>query len=254
LREALKKLYLIELRRQWTVGTIFIPISLLILSGLTLLITAKTSKVYNITNAGAMANLSLVVPLAACLFAVGAIAGDVREHWLRTVLIRPISRQQYLLIKLAAVYTSVVLTIVVAGILPNIIIAEYVAKGEVQFNLGLFLSTHGLILLQALLLLALLMFFSCWVPGVMNVVVLGGWGIAASGIGAYLQLSYWSDKWFTILRDYLFPSGFSDAIEAITAGKGTPVAQMLWGLGALAVSLALAFWSITKIQVDKSSE
>jgi ABC-type transport system involved in multi-copper enzyme maturation permease subunit len=251
---AWKKLYLIELRRQWTVAAYFIPVALALLAFITLFTTAKFAKPYDATRQGVNINLSLVVPLATCLFAVGSIANDVKEGWLRTLLIRPISRQQYLLIKLAAVFTSVVVTILAAGILPNVIVTNFFVKGEVQFELGQYLCLHALLLFQALLYLAILMFFSCWVPGVLNVVVLGVWGMAASGISAYLQFAYWSNKWLTILKDYLFPSGFWDAIDAINAGMSTPVSQLAWGFAALGGFLALAFWSIAIIQVDKSSE
>jgi hypothetical protein len=62
------------------------------------------------------------------------------------------------------------------------------------------------------------------------------------------------DKWLVILKDYLFPSGFWNSIDAIMGKTGTPFAELAWGFGALAIFLALAFWSIAVIQVDKGSE
>jgi hypothetical protein len=62
------------------------------------------------------------------------------------------------------------------------------------------------------------------------------------------------EKWLVILKDYLFPSGFWNSIDAIMGNMGTPFAELAWGVGALAIFMALAFWSISVIQVDKGSE
>jgi hypothetical protein len=216
--------------------------------------TTRFTKDYDMVRMAVQINLTWVVPVAVSLFAVAIVAADVKEGWLRTLLIRPVSRQQYLLIKMAAVYTSVLVTIVIAGILPNIIVASFFVKGDVHFNLVQFLAVHAIFLAQAFFLLSILTFFSCWLPGAFNVVLLTFWYICASAIGAFLRMAHWSDKWFTILGDFLFPAGFSHAIDVILGWKGMPFAELAWGLGALGIFLALSCWSITKIQVDKGSE
>lgn|GEM_PF-2821961 len=254
MKGALSKLYLIELRRLWTVAAVFIPLGLMLLSAVILFTSAKFSKVYDVARFAANVNISLVVPLAAALFGVAMVAADVKDGWLRTLLIRPISRQTYLLIKMAAVYTSVVFTIVIAGIIPNIIISNFFVKGEVVFDLGRVLAVHGVFLLQAMLIVSMLTLFSCWMPGVFNVVLIAFWSICASAISGYIQAFHAMDKWLTILKDFLFPDGFSKSVDAISGGMGAPLADLAWGFGALGIILALAFWSITKIQVDKGSE
>lgn len=254
MKGALRKLFFVELRRQWTVAAAFIPIGVALLSMITVYTTTRFTKDYDMVRNAVQLNMSWVVPVGVCLFAVAIVAADVKEGWLRTLLIRPVSRQQYLLIKMAAVYTSVLITIVIAGILPNLIVAGFFVKGIVHFDLVQFLEVHGIFLLQALLLLSILTFFSCWLPGAFNVVLLAFWAICASAIGAYLHMAHWSDKWPAILSDFLFPSGFSHAIDGILGGRGMPFTELAWGLGALGIFLALACWSITKIQVDKGSE
>lgn len=254
MKGALSKLYLIELRRQWTVAAVFIPLGLMLLSAVILFTSAKLSKTYDVARFAANVNISLVVPLAAALFGVAMVAADVKDGWLRTLLIRPVSRQSYLLIKMAAVYTSVVFTIVIAGILPNVIISNFFVKGEVVFDLGRVLAVHGVFLLQAMLIVSVLTLFSCWMPGVFNVVLIAFWSICASAISGYIQAFHAMDKWLTILKDFLFPDGFSKAVDAINGGMGAPIADLAWGFGALGVILALTFWSITKMQVDKGSE
>lgn len=254
MKGALSKLYLIELRRQWTVAAVFVPVGLLFLSAVVLFTSAKFSKTYDVARFAANVNISLVVPLAASLFGVALVAADVKDGWLRTLLIRPVSRQSYLLIKMAAVYTSVVFTIVIAGILPNVVISNFFVKGEVVFDLGRVLAVHGLCLLQAMLIVSILALFSCWLPGVFNVVLLAFWAICASTISAYLQAFHATDKWLSILKDFLFPDGFSKSVDAINAGMSMSITELAWGFGALGLILALTFWSITKIQVDKGSE
>jgi ABC-type transport system involved in multi-copper enzyme maturation permease subunit len=249
-----KKLYLVELRRLWTVAAVFIPLGLLALSSIGLIMSAKFSKSYDVARLAASTNMTTVVPLAAILFGVAMVAADVKEGWLRTLLIRPISRQRYLLIKMAAVYTSVVITILVAGVLPNIIIPTLFFKGEVQFDLLRVVEVHAIVLMQALLIISILALFSCWLPGVFNVVLLGFWWMAASIISALLQSFFWSDKWLSILKEYLFPHGLSRSLDALLGGTSIPYADLSWGLGSLAMFLALAFWSVARIQVDKGSE
>jgi ABC-type uncharacterized transport system permease subunit len=250
----LSKLYLIELRRQWTVAAVFVPLGLMLLSTLMFFTSGKFSKMYDVARFAASINMTLVVPLAASLFGVAMIAADVKDGWLRTLLIRPVSRQSYLLIKMAAVYTSVVFTILVAGIVPNIIVTNFFVKGEVVFDLGRVLAVHGIFLLQAALIVSILALLSCWMPGVFNVVVLAFWAICASAISSYIQAFHAMDKWLSIIKDFLFPDGFSKSVGAINGGMNTPITELAWGFGALGVILALAFWSITKIQVDKGSE
>jgi len=254
MKGALSKLYLVELRRLWTVAAVFIPLGLMLLSAVILFTSAKFSKVYDVARFAANVNMSLVVPLAAALFGVAMVAADVKDGWLRTLLIRPISRQTYLLIKMAAVYTSVVFTIVIAGIIPNVIISNFFVKGEVVFDLGRVLAVHGVFLLQAMLIISILTLFSCWIPGVFNVVLIAFWSICVSAISGYIQAFHAMDKWLTILKDFLFPGGFSKSVDAINGGMGAPLADLAWGFGALGIILALTFWSITKIQVDKGSE
>ncbi len=248
------KLYLIELRRLWSVAAVFIPLGLMLLSSIILFTSAKFSKTYDVAQFAASVNVTLVVPFAAALFGVAVVAADVKDGWLRTLLIRPVSRQNYILIKLAAVYTSVIITIVVAGVIPNVVVTNFVAHSEVHFDLGRVLAVHGIFLLQALLVVSLLALFSCWMPGVFNVVLLAFWSIVASVISDYIQALHAMDKWLMILKDFLFPRGFSKSVDAINAGMGMPLAELAWGFGALGVVLALMFWSITKIQVDKGSE
>jgi len=250
----LARLYLLELRRIWTVAAAFIPLGLMLLSALMFFTTGKFSKTYDVARFATSINISSVIPLASILFGVAMIAADVKDGWLRTLLIRPVSRQSYLIIKMAAVFTSVVFTMVIAGILPNVIVSLFFVKGEVVFDLGRVLAVHGVFLLQAALIISILALLSCWLPGVFNVVVLAFWYICASSISAYIQAFHAMDKWLTIMKDFLFPDGFSKSVDAINAGMGTPVADLAWGFGALAAVLALAFWSITKIQVDKGSE
>jgi ABC-type transport system involved in multi-copper enzyme maturation permease subunit len=251
---AIRKLFLVELRRLWPIAAFFVPVMLGALSLLMTFGTGRMQPLYNVAQQAIMLNLNFVLPLASAIFAVGSVSNDVKDGWLRTLLIRPITRQQYLVVKLSAVYCSLVITIIVAGILPNVAFAVFFSKTPVQFDLARVLYIHVLILLQGFLYVVILLFLSCWLPGVFNVIALTFWAILASSISSYIQFVHWMDKWLVILKDYLFPSGFWDSIDVIMAKTGTPFAELAWGFGALAMFLALAFWSISVIQVDKGSE
>jgi len=250
----LRKLFLVEFRRQWSIAAYFVPVALAALSFLMAIATGRMQQQYDVAQQAMALCLNFVLPLAASILTVGAVSNDVKEGWLRTLLIRPISRQEYLVVKLTAVYCSLVITIIVAGILPNAVTAAFFVKTPVQFDLVRVLYIHALIFLQGLLYVVMLLFLSCWLPGVFNIVALGLWAVLASSISAYIQYVHWMDKWLVILKDYFFPSGFWDSIDAIMTRTGTPVTEVAWGFGALAVFLALAFWSISVIQVDKGSE
>lgn len=250
----LKMLYLVELRRQWTVAAAFVPLGLLLLSVVTLVISAKFSKTYDVVRMAISVNNSMVVPLATVLFAVAMVAADVKEGWLRTLLIRPISRQHYLLVKMAAVSTSILITILIAGVLPNIVIPAFFFKGEVHFDFVRALAVHVIFLLEALQILSILAFLSCWLPGVFNVVLLAFWAMSAGIISGFLGKFYWSERWALILKECLYPPGFSSTVESVAGGLSLPYADLAWGLGATGIILALAFWSVTKIQVDKGSD
>lgn len=251
---ALRKLFLVELRRQWSTAAYFVPATLAALSFLMAIATGKMQRQYNVAQEAIMLGLNFVLPLAASIFSVGAVNNDVRDGWLRTLLIRPITRQQYLVVKMAAVYCSLVITVILAAILPNVITAVFIVKVPVQLDVARVVYIHVLMLLQGFLYVVLLLFLSCWLPGVFNVIVLGLWAILASSISSYIQYVHWMDKWLVVLKDYLFPSGFWDSIDAIMARSGTPVSELAWGFGALALFLALTFWSISVAQVDKGSE
>lgn len=254
MKGALRKLFLIELRRQWSIAAYFVPVALAALSFVMAIGTGKMQSQYNVAQQAIMLGLNLVLPLAAAIFAIGSVSNDVKDGWLRTLLIRPITRYQYLAVKLAAVYCSVVLTLTFGAILPNAITAAFIVKTPVQFDLATVLSVHALMLCQGFLYVVILFVLSCWLPGAFNVIALGLWAILASLINSYIQYAHWMDKWLVLLKDYSFPSGFWDSIDAIMAKTGMPVAELAWGVGALSMFLALAFWSIAIIQVDKSSE
>jgi ABC-type transport system involved in multi-copper enzyme maturation permease subunit len=254
MKGAMRKLFLVEFRRQWSLAAYFVPVALGALSFLMAIAASRMQPTYNVAQQAVSMCLTFVLPLAAVIFSVGCVSNDVKDGWLRTLLIRPITRHQYLAIKLAALYSSVVINIIVAGILPNVITALFIAKTPVQVDLVQVLYLHGLMLLQGFLYVVILSVLSCWLPGVFNAVVLGLWSMTSSMLSAYIEHVHWMDKWLVVFKDYFFPSGFWDSIDVVMARTGTPVTELAWGLGALMVFLSLAFWSISVIQVDKGSD
>jgi ABC-type transport system involved in multi-copper enzyme maturation permease subunit len=253
-KAAMRKLFLVELRRQWPLSAIFVPVLLAPLSLLIAFLSNRPQQPYDVARQAIMLNLNIVLPLASAIFAIASVSNDVKDGWLRTLLIRPITRQQYMVVKLSAVYCSVVVTIIVAGVLPNAAFAVFFSKTPVIFDPVQVLYIHLLILLQGFLYVVILLLLSCWVPGAFNVVLFALWAILASMLGSYIQYLHWVDKWLVILKDYLFPSGFWNSIDVVMGKTGIPFGELAWGFGTLAMFLALTFWSISVIQVDKGSE
>ena len=65
MKGALSKLYLVELRRLWTVAAVFIPLGLMLLSAVILFTSAKFSKVYDVAR--------FCIGLSVCCFLHGFV-------------------------------------------------------------------------------------------------------------------------------------------------------------------------------------
>lgn len=195
----------------------------------------------------------LLVPVASAFFCVGLVSNDVKDGWLRTLLVRAIRREEYLLAKSLSALTSIWVTVLFAGTLP-LIIGLIVTKLPVEFQVVEVLGLYALFFCVSLLYVSILTFFSCWLPGVVNVVALMGWGIIAGALHAYVTFSFWDSSWAVFTEQFLFPSGFFDAVDVVRAQTHTPYAEVVWGVAALAFFSSLSFWSVNRIQVDKGSE
>ncbi len=252
MRQRLSKLFWAEFRRQWTLTTLFIPLLFMVLGGLITFMPSRFDKVFDV--AQVLSNLlGFLVPITSFLFCVGGAANDVKDGWLRTLLMRPLQRQQYLLVKMAVVFCSIWITVLFASGLP-FAARTVLTPLPIEFH---FLQTLALLAAfvgVSVTYTVILSFLSCWVPGILNVVVLMVWGMLSSAAHYYVVTKLWDVKWAVLAEEFIFPSGMFDMVTAIAQRTHVPYAEVLWGLAAIAMFLALAFWSITKIQVDKTTE
>lgn len=247
-----KRLVLAELRRQWNLTTIVVLGVLALIASAISMAPLFRTKVIDATNLF-MQVFGFLVPVATAVLSTGIIANDVRDGWLRTLLIRPITRQAYFLAKLLSTFCAVWAAILVTGGIP-FLVRLYTTNLPVEFAFWKLAAALVLMFGQSLTYLAILALFSCWLPGLVNVALFAAWGMLAQYLTFVVRMKYWDAAWAEILKDYFFPSGFTDAIEAVILYGFSPYASLLWGLAELTGFFALGLWSVNKIQIDKTAE
>ena len=247
-------LYTGELRRALTPATLVVATGMALLSALTSILPlqfanqAETSLMLLVVQtSGTGLQMILVLLLA------GVVANDVRSRWLRSLLTRPLTREHYLRTKMAAVYT-----IGMGGVLVAVVSAAlYVSLGlgtVLRWDWGELALLSVLVMLQGALLTAMMAFLSCWLPGYLNLVAIAAWALVAQFLQLFAERQWWDHMIPATLVKFVFPSGFNEAIDAVSAGTHFPTAEIFWGLAALCLFLALAHFSISRIQVEKGSD
>lgn len=242
-----------ELRRMLTLTTIVLPFLLMILTGVFMLAASNRENVVQVPTMllNFVGGFALVFSIP--MLGVGMVATDVKEHWLRTLLMRPISRSEYLLARVLAVYVSVVMTMILSGLVPLLVISAIVDK-PLLWMASRSIPTFVFILGHAYLLLMLLTLLSCWLPGIVNIVMLGLWAMGASLGAAYVRNEWWDNGWLVTASEFLFPSGFLEAAELSAQHSGDPMGPALWGIASVVSFTALTMWSVNRVQVDGGSE
>ncbi len=242
-----------ELRRMLTLTTIVLPFLLMILTGVFMLAASNRENVIQVPTMllNFVGGFALVFSIP--MLGVGMVATDVKEHWLRTLLMRPVSRSEYLLTRVLAVYVYVVVTIVISGLVPLFAISVIVDK-PLLWMVSRSLPTFAFILGHAYLLTMLLTLLSCWLPGIVNIVMLGLWAMGASLGASYVRNEWWDNGWLVTAAEFLFPSGFLEAAEYSAQYSGDPLGPALWGVASVVLFTALTMWSVNRVQVDGGSE
>ena len=229
-----------------------IPFLFLVIGSLMVFLPGPFTRTFNVGEKLFQLMLFLV-PVASLFFCVGLVSNDVQDGWLRTLLVRAIRREEYLLAKSLSALTSIWATVLFAATLP-LIIGLIVTKMPIEFQVGQVLALYALFFGVSLLYVSILAFFSCWLPGMINVVALMGWWIIAGALEAYVTFFLWDASWAVFTEQFLFPGGFFEAAQAVRTQTHTPYTEVLWGITGLALFSSLSFWSVNRIQVDKSTE
>ncbi|HLX11926.1 MAG TPA: ABC transporter permease subunit [Bacteroidota bacterium] len=256
---ALKKLFAVEMRRLWTIPMIVLSIVMLPLG---LPFSPIIATLINRANHGAVPVLNLSESVnaifgalslyGAMFFSAGIVGGEVKNGWMRSVLSRPITRQWFLAVKMAAVVLSVFCTIILVAI---------ILLGVSAAMMHAMPAVHPLQLAQILLgslgqivtYVAIATVFSCFFPGNFNLIALFLWEILGGAATILVQKFLWNNKWMFILDDLLFPhrlTGFADSVLQNNFASS----DLLWGTASLALFLAGCFWFVNVIQVDKTAD
>ena len=181
---ALKKLLFVEFRRQWTITALITPLLFLVISSLIILLPARFVQGFDIGDKLYQA-MNFLIPVVSAFFCVGIVSNDVKDGWLRTLLVRALTRQQYVSVKIISALSSIWITALFASVLP-LAIGALISKGSVEFDFVEVLSLYGLYLGASLTYVSILTGISCWLPGVVNVAILIVWGILASAANYYV--------------------------------------------------------------------
>ncbi len=254
---SLRKLLLVEFRRVWSVPTIVLGIIIILIgwfsASLPVMLSPEGSQqpsinatliVYQVDN-----GLLLLVTL---FFAAGIVGYDTKSGWLRTLLTRPVTRQTYLAVKILTVSCSIVLVLLIASLVPLPAIA-ILGKPKLEVHLTEIAAVTGGMIGQCLTDVAICALFSCFLPGFFNVLLFLACQIIYGLLDFVFNRYLWDNRWVYFLKQIVFPARFNEGIQTAMAHNNI-LPDLLWGIGLLAVYLALSFWMINIIQVDKTSE
>ncbi len=256
---AIRKLFLAEARRLWTMPTIILSALLVLLgwsvAALPLLMVRPSgqaafppvdaaSHIYQAQNG--------LLLLATLFVAAGIVSHDTKSGWLRSLLTRPVTRQEYLAVKMLTVSCSIILILVIASVLPLPVLA-LAFKVPVTWEAGQVLGVLAGLIGQCFTFVAMCSALSCLLPGVANVAFLFVWQFLPFLVDFLVNRYFWSNAFVYILKDIIFPERFMDAARQ-TLTQQAAAGDYIWGLGILALFLSLSFWLVNRIQVDRTTD
>lgn len=253
------KLMLIELKKIWTLRVIIFVacIALFVFGAIFLpyyfgfITMISTLQALNI-NSILISAFSTIIPLLAIIFGTGIIQKDIENNWIRTITSRPISKELFLTSKLSAMLVSALIIILLIATIP-ILFFVFFSEFVIEISIIKVLLIHVFYLLEFLLYMGICSWLSCWLPSFVNSIILAIWLLSDNILKTFIDAIFWDKNWALILKDFYFPSGFSEAIQIITNSDKIPYQEICWGFAGLFGFLALAYWNLTIIKIDKGS-
>jgi ABC-type transport system involved in multi-copper enzyme maturation permease subunit len=198
--------------------------------------------------------LGFVVPISVFLFTSGIISADVKSHWLRSILSRPIAKYEYLTAKYLSVIFSILASMLLLVLLPSFVVYS-TSSGKVSFDFVNTFSEFLLSFFEGFLFVSIAVWFSCFMNGFLNIFILAIWMFLENVIVSPIISNFVIDSRFgSIFVDFFFPTGFSEASKIISTGGDFPFEKILWGLSALFMFLSLSYYHITLIKTDTNSD
>jgi ABC-type transport system involved in multi-copper enzyme maturation permease subunit len=254
------KLLIFEIRKMWTVPILIISGIFTIFgwAGLLLPIIFGAMKPGGIINELDIAQIisgefKMLVPLLSIFFGAGIISFDMKNGWLRTLMARPVTKAEYVFTKIISATISIFALLLLMGTLPVLIISMFMSI-HITFDIWIILAIHILSIFQTMTYIIICIWFSCWLPGFLNIFVLAVWMIVDSISAPIISSFLWDNNLALIISDFMYPSGFREAIESIAGRSSFPTENILWGLASLSGFLTLALFHFSKIQIDKGGE
>lgn len=254
-------LTIFDFKRLWTVPLIvFVSIiSLFVILVMILPIALNWFQIRdllpNINFANSLKDICIfIAPTLSIIFSAGIISKDVKSHWLRTLMTRPVTRVEYFFSRLLSAGFSIFLLMLLLGIIPLSLLAVFT---EIHFDINFWNIVLVLLfsLLNVFMYLSIGAFLSCWLPSYANAFVFIFWLFLNTLVLPNLvSFLLWDQTWAVILQDFFFPSGLSEALAIILSAGNFPTQELFWGLSGIFGFAALALWSITIIKIDKGSD
>lgn len=242
-----------ELQRLRTPVIVAVPFLLLILSVMMALIQSKFSPIFRTAQFFDGVAQSIILGLAPPLIGGGMLAIDLKDHWARTTLMRPVTRAEFLMARVTAVWLFTIGAALLNAWLPLLVPAVALNK-PVALELGLTAPMFVLWLGQAYLIIILMTLFSCWISGIGNVILLALWAAISGLAGSYIRSEFWDNGILTVAKEFFFPSGFIDAANALEAGGPELWGAVLWGCAAAAGFTSLAIVAFNRVTIETGSE
>ncbi len=198
--------------------------------------------------------LSFFVPISVLFFTGAIIFSDKRSFYLRTILSRPVTRQEYLLSKYLTSFINLIIFTIFFSIIPTII-SQFIYQNSSNLSIFSYLLTYFLYILEGILFISISISFSFFLNSYLNVFVLAIWlFLENTFINGILSNFVSFNIYIAIFSDFFFPSGFSEAVKLSQSFGLLFWESFFWGLSALTFFLALSFYLNSKTKIDIISE
>ncbi|MBI5326182.1 MAG: ABC transporter permease subunit [Ignavibacteriae bacterium] len=251
------KLLFLEFRKMWNLAVIIIT-SILLLISLFVNFIPYFVGAYNIDGPIQLLNVqallsqgfSILVPLLSLIFGAGIISNDIKNHWIRTILSRPVTRADFLLTKIISTSLAIFVLMLIIGTIPVTILSILIPV-KVELNFLSFISIHAIYLGEALTYIAICTLLSQWVPGFVNVIVLIVWILSKSIFTSIVNNYFWDSNIAMLIADFYFPGGFQEAAESVASNASFPLEKLLWGFSSLFGFISISLYNFSFIQIDK---
>lgn len=248
----------VEFRRTWSKPFVLIILGV---TALTFLVIFLVQSFFSVLSESQMTfKASLVLKsfmtffstVAALVITTGIIKFDVKNHWFRTILTRPVSRDEALLAKITSSFAGVTLISIFTCILP-VIFMEVIAPDFMTFDTGAFLAVFVVYMLNVLGVILIATWFSCWAGGFFNLILVIVWMFVNNIVSGVIPPIIWDNRLLLIIVDFFYPESLADLAEQISGGNFS-WELLLWGLATIAGFGGLAFWHFNKIKIDHGSD